>query len=116
MRCCVAGCRSLAQPGAKSFLARFLQKWLQRPTLLVLNAFFSLCVMINLLACLWWTVAEAEGLPNSWAAYIEGRSWLPAVALGPCDEFLSALSPCVRWCCRHTVRCPEHTPHRGQAQ
>ena len=40
-------------------------------TLLLIHALFTLCVLVNLLGCIWWNVAETEGLENSWAAASE---------------------------------------------
>jgi hypothetical protein len=48
--------------------------------LLLSTALFSLLVLVNLLACLWWNLALDEGLSNSWAAYV--REWPHCVANG----------------------------------
>jgi hypothetical protein len=49
-----------------------LQQWLAARvnslTIFACNTFFSLMVMINLLACMWWWIAITQGLENSWVA------------------------------------------------
>lgn len=39
-------------------------------TLILFNALFSLAVLVNLLGCIWWNVAVASGLEDSWAAAV----------------------------------------------
>lgn len=54
---------------------QFVAAALTTRTLLLIHALFTLCVLVNLLGCIWWNVAETEGLENSWAAASEcGRT------------------------------------------
>jgi hypothetical protein len=47
---------------------QFLAAALTTRTLLLIHAIFRFCALVNLLGCIWWFVAELEGLENSWAA------------------------------------------------
>jgi hypothetical protein len=38
--------------------------------LYLLNLVLALSVLVNLMGCIWWFVAEIEGLDNSWAAAV----------------------------------------------
>ena len=40
-------------------------------TMFAVNTAFSLMVMINLIACLWWWVAISQGLENSWVGAVQ---------------------------------------------
>lgn len=51
-------------------VALFAATRLNALTLLGFNAAFSLLVCINVLACVWWWIAEIEGISNSWVAYM----------------------------------------------
>jgi hypothetical protein len=57
-------------------------------TMFACNIFFSLMVMVNLLACLWWWIAVTQGVENSWVA---------AVAISKPDIDLENGSNWVRW-------------------
>jgi len=52
-----------------------LQQWISSRvnslTMFAFNTFFSLMVMLNLLACMWWWIAVIQGLENSWVAAFE---------------------------------------------
>jgi CRP-like cAMP-binding protein len=57
-------------------------------TMFACNTFFSLMVMINLLACMWWWIAITQGLQHSWVA---------AVAINKPDIDITNGSDGVRW-------------------
>ncbi len=90
----LAPLQALAQPGAKSTLARFLQRWFSVSFLLVCNAVFSLLVLLNLLGSVWWAIAVAEGLENSWAASIQGS--VPLGSRSPASAVAFLEAACVR--------------------
>jgi len=50
-------------PLSRAFLARF-----NTATLYLVNILFVFLTFLNLLGCMWWFIAELEGLENSWAA------------------------------------------------
>ncbi|GAB4818637.1 hypothetical protein N2152v2_005683 [Parachlorella kessleri] len=62
--------RALSRPDDRGPLGRFLQGHISSTTLLVVSALFSLLVLLNLLGCVWWTIAVLEGIENSWAGQV----------------------------------------------
>ena len=46
---------------------------------MLFHTLFSLCVVVNVLGCLWWNIALGEGLQNSWAASLSEWAvrWAP---------------------------------------
>jgi hypothetical protein len=49
---------------------RWLQRYMSTAGLYLLNLVLALSVLVNLMGCIWWFVAEIEGLDNSWAAAV----------------------------------------------
>lgn len=49
-----------------SHVSRALFRRINTATFYLLNILFFLAVFLNLMACLWWFLAELEGLENSW--------------------------------------------------
>ncbi|KAI3437808.1 hypothetical protein D9Q98_000255 [Chlorella vulgaris] len=62
-------------PGSTSGPMRPFVSLLSPRMLLLSTALFSLLVLVNLLACLWWNLALDEGLSNSWAAYVRDKDY-----------------------------------------
>lgn len=54
-------------------VSRFVISQLGTAGLFLLKILFAMCALINLLGCMWWFVAELEGLDESWVAYTEGQ-------------------------------------------
>ena len=52
-------------------LRQFVAARVNAVTMFAFNTFYSLMVMINLIACLWWWVAVTEGLDSSWVSLVE---------------------------------------------
>ena len=50
-------------------------RYLSTAALHLLNLVLALAVLVNLMGCIWWFVAELEGLENSFAAHTGGRKW-----------------------------------------
>lgn len=51
-------------------MGRFVAGRLSSVHMLIFQAVLSLLVLLNLLGCVWWAVAVAEGIENSWAGQI----------------------------------------------
>lgn len=49
-------------------LSRAVFRRANTAALFLLSILFVLAVMLNTMACLWWFIAELEGLENSWVA------------------------------------------------
>ncbi|KAG7668893.1 hypothetical protein Ndes2437B_g06625 [Nannochloris sp. 'desiccata'] len=49
-------------------ISRALFRRINTATFYLINILFFLAVFLNLMACLWWFLAELEGLENSWVA------------------------------------------------
>jgi len=52
---------------------RRAQRYVSTATLYLVNMVLALTMLVNLLGCIWWFVAELEGLDNSWAAHTRER-------------------------------------------
>mgnify|MGYP001093247974 FL=1 len=61
-------------------MGRFLQGYINSTTLLVVSALLSLLILLNLLGCVWWTIAVLEGIENSWAGQVGKLGWVEEVA------------------------------------
>lgn len=74
----VWGASLLANP-----MSRALFQMVNTATLYLVSILFVLLVFLNLLGCLWWFVAELEGVENSWASQTRGLThalvWIPGV-------------------------------------
>lgn len=66
-------------------------------SLFILRIAFTVSVLVNLMACLWWWIAVTEGLDNSWVAPVEEAK--PALELYTANNI-------VRWLvCAYYVLC-----------
>ncbi|KAL4447902.1 hypothetical protein ABPG75_005121 [Micractinium tetrahymenae] len=49
-------------------LSRGAQRFISTAGLYLINLVLALSILVNLLGCIWWFIAELEGLENSWAS------------------------------------------------
>eukprot|EP00887_Chlorella_sp_A99_P004770 scaffold4.g4770.t1 len=49
-------------------LSRWLQRWFSTAGLYLMNLAVAMTLVVNLLGCIWWFLAELEGLEDSWVA------------------------------------------------
>jgi hypothetical protein len=54
----------------QTYWGRFARQHLALGHTLALWSLYLLLVMVNLMGCIWWLVAEVEGPENSWAAHV----------------------------------------------
>jgi hypothetical protein len=91
-------------------------------TLLLLHALFSLCLLVNLLGCMWWNLAVTEGLVDSWATASEcsdpggaagsaGQQGGPSLGLGArCACPCTCAAACAAACATGFLAAPDRQP------